>query len=57
LDELLEDVVEQFKSQAEMKKIHFEFHIGAGIFVAGDSNLLENVFKYTAAGGRIALML
>jgi len=54
---LLEDVVEQFKSQAEMKKIDFEFHIGAGIFVAGDSNLLENVFKYTAAGGRIALML
>ncbi len=65
LDELLEDVVEQFESQAEMKKIHFEFHLPAGIFVVGDfhqlsrlfSNLLENAFKYTAAGGRIALML
>ncbi|MDM9381363.1 HAMP domain-containing sensor histidine kinase [Chlorogloeopsis sp. ULAP01] len=65
LDELLEDLVERFEPQAEIRKIYFESHLPTGIFVTGDahqlcrlfSNLLENAFKYTAAGGRIALML
>ncbi|MFQ4141820.1 HAMP domain-containing sensor histidine kinase [Chlorogloeopsis sp. ULAP02] len=65
LDELLQDLVERFEAQAENRNIHFESQLPTGIFITGDahqlsrlfSNLLENAFKYTAAGGRIALML
>ena len=65
LDELLKDLVEQFKPQAQSREIHFESHLLTGIFVKGDthllsrlfSNLLENALKYTAVGGRVALFL
>jgi two-component system, OmpR family, manganese sensing sensor histidine kinase len=65
LDKMLNDLVEQFKLQAESRKIDFEAHLVPGIIVKGDphqlsrlfSNLLENAFKYTGKGGRVDLYL
>jgi two-component system, OmpR family, manganese sensing sensor histidine kinase len=65
LDELLEDLVERFKPQAQSKGINFESRLLSGISVRGDanllirlfSNLLENALKYTNEGGRAILSL
>lgn len=65
LNEVLQDLVERFKPQAQSRKINFESRLLAGISVKGDthqlsrlfSNLLVNAFQYTAAGGRVVLSL
>lgn len=65
LYQMLNELVEQFKPQAENREIDFDAHLLAGVFVKGDphqlsrlfSNLLENAFKYTAQGGRVDLFL
>jgi two-component system, OmpR family, manganese sensing sensor histidine kinase len=65
LNELLEDLKERFVQQAQTRELHFKAHLLAEPYVKGDvyqlvrlfSNLLENAFKYTAAGGRVALFL
>jgi signal transduction histidine kinase len=65
LNELLEDLAEQLKPQAQRKRINFQVRLSADLWVKGDPNqlnrllinLLENAFKYTREGGRVTLSL
>ncbi len=65
LDELLEDLVELLRSQAEIKGINLKAEINSEVFVKGDvaglkrlfSNLLENALQYTSAGGSVIVSL
>ena len=64
LAELVQDVAQKFKLDAQKKGLHLNTEIPEGApFVSGDialiervfENLIENAIKYTAAGGSIEL--
>jgi signal transduction histidine kinase len=65
LNELLQDLAEQFQLQAKRKKINFQVRLSAELWVKGDRNqlnrlfinLLENACKYTPEEGRVTLSL
>lgn len=65
LDEVLEDLVARFETQAQSKGINFESRLPPGITVKGDtnllirlfSNLLENALEYIKEGGMVILSL
>ena len=65
LDEILEDIADNFETQAYNKELGFEFHLSPDVSIKGDShqlkrlfsNLLENAIKYTTSGGIVKVFL
>ena len=65
LDEILEDIADNFETQAYRKELGFEFHLSPDVSIKGDShqlkrlfsNLLENAIKYTTNGGIVKVFL
>lgn len=65
IDEILEDVAENFETQTAYKELSFEFCLPGSILIKGDAhqlkrlftNLLENSIKYTKNGGIVKLHL
>ena len=65
LDEILEDIADNFETQAYNKELGFEFHLSPDVSIKGDShqlkrlfsNLLENSIKYTKSGGIVKIFL
>ncbi len=63
LDDLLKNLIEQFRTQAQQKGILLQVQLQSGLSVKGDEtqlnrlfgNLLENALKYSKKGGTIAL--
>jgi len=65
LDELLEDLVDFFSPQAQVKGVSLKTDFAVGVLVEGDaarlrrlfSNLLENALHYTPSGGTVTISL
>ena len=65
LDELLEDVVDYFSPQAQVKGVSLKTDFAVEVLVEGDaarlrrlfSNLLENALHYTPSGGTVTISL
>ncbi|WP_407886337.1 sensor histidine kinase [Scytonema sp. NUACC26] len=63
LAEILENLVIQYKPQAELKQIHLQCAIGTHLYLLGDAiqlirlftNLVANALHYTSNGGKIEI--
>lgn len=65
ISRVIQDAFELFTPVAEEKGIQFELDVADGVILMGDFqglqrmiiNLMENALKYTAAGGRVTVLL